>query len=106
MIPEITAPELARRLAAPNPPILVDVREPNEFQFCCIEGAQLKPLGDIMLWAGGLDREAEYVVQCHSGFRSGQAVGYLQSLGFKRVFNLRGGIDAWSTLVDPNVPRY
>ena len=106
MIPEINAPELAKRLALPNPPIVIDVREPNEYHYCRIEGAQLKPLGAIMQWASELDREAEYVLQCHSGFRSGQATGYLQSVGFKRVFNLRGGIDAWSTLVDPNVPRY
>jgi rhodanese-related sulfurtransferase len=106
MVPEINALELAQRLAAPNPPVLIDVREPNEYEFCRIEGALLKPLGDIKQWSAGLDREAEYVLQCHSGFRSGQAASYLQGLGFKHVFNLRGGIDGWSATVDPNVPRY
>lgn len=106
MVPEINALELAQRLAGPNPPTLVDVREPDEHQYCRIEGAQLKPLGDIATWAAGLDPQAEIVFQCHSGSRSAQATAYLQSLGFKHVYNLRGGIDAWSALVDPSVPRY
>ena len=106
MISEINAPELAQRLAGPNPPVVIDVREPDEFAYCHIDGTQLKPLGGIRQWSAELDREAEYVLLCHSGFRSGQAAGFLQGLGFKRVSNLRGGIDAWSALVDPTVPRY
>jgi rhodanese-related sulfurtransferase len=105
-VPEVTPPELAEKLKSPNPPLLIDVREPYEFGLCRIEGAQLKPLGGIMDWAQSLDREAEIVLQCHTGVRSGQATAYLRHLGFKRVFNLRGGIDAWSRLVDPSVPRY
>ena len=106
MIPEITATELANRLAAPNPPVLIDVREPDEFQFAHIEGAQLKPLGDIRQWSAGLDPEADYVLMCHMGSRSGQATSFLQAQGFKHVTNLRGGIDAWSATVDPDVPQY
>jgi rhodanese-related sulfurtransferase len=106
MVPEINALELAQRLAAPNPPIIIDVRELDEYQYCRIEGAQLKPLGCIEQWSAELDREAEYVLMCHVGGRSGQATGYLQRLGFKHVLNLRGGIDAWSATVDPKVPRY
>jgi rhodanese-related sulfurtransferase len=106
MVPEFNVLELAKRLAQPNPPVIIDVREADEYAYAHIAGAQLKPLGDIQQWAGELDREAEYVLQCHSGGRSAHAAGYLQSLGFKRVFNLRGGIDAWSKLVDPSIPRY
>jgi rhodanese-related sulfurtransferase len=106
MVPDINAIDLAQRLAQPNPPTLIDVREPDEFGFCHIEGAQLKPLGDIETWAAELDPAAEYVVLCHSGYRSLQAAGYLQRRGIPRVQNLRGGIDAWSVFVDPNVPRY
>jgi rhodanese-related sulfurtransferase len=106
MVPEINALELAQRLAEPNPPVIIDVREPDEFQFCRIEGAQLKPLGGIRQWSAELNPETEYVLMCHSGRRSGQATSFLQSQGFKHVKNLRGGIDAWSTAVDPNVPRY
>ena len=106
MIPEISPLDLSRRLAEPNPPVIVDVREPDEYAYAHIDGAQLKPVDDIEQWAGDLDREAEYVLQCHSGGRSGHATAYLKSLGFKRVFNLRGGIDAWSRQIDPTIPRY
>lgn len=106
MLPEISPKELAEKMKGPNPPLLVDVREPREFLFCRIEGAQLKPLREIQEWAEALDQEAEIVLQCHTGVRSGQATLYLQYLGFKRVANLRGGIEAWSLEVDPEVPRY
>ena len=106
MVPEINALELAERLAGPNAPTLIDVREPDEYQFCHIAGAKLMPLNDIEAWAAELDQAADYVMQCHSGYRSLQAASYLQSLGFRHVQNLRGGIDAWSVFVDPSVPRY
>jgi rhodanese-related sulfurtransferase len=106
MVPEINVLELAQRLAEPNPPIMIDVREPDEHAYCHIEGALLKPLAAIAQWSTELDREVEYVLQCHTGVRSRQAANYLHSLGFKHVSNLRGGIDAWSALVDPSVPRY
>jgi len=106
MVPEINTLELAKRLAGPNPPVIIDVREPDEFQLCRIEGAQLKPLGGIRQWSTELNPETEYVLMCHVGGRSAQATSFLQSQGFKHVMNLRGGIEAWSTTVDPNVPRY
>jgi len=106
MIPEITAQDLAEKLKSPSPPLLIDVREPREFRFCRIEGAALKPLGEIERWAQELDPNTEIVLQCHTGVRSGQATAYLKSLGFQQVANLRGGIDAWSVLVDQDVPRY
>lgn len=106
MIPEVTPQQLAEKLKGPNPPLLIDVREPHEHAHCHIEGAQLKPLGGIMLWIRELDPEAEIVFQCHTGVRSAQAAGYARSLGFKHVFNLKGGIDAWSVMIDPEVPRY
>ena len=106
MVPEISARDLAQRLTASNPPVIIDVREPDEFEYCHIEGAQLKPLGNIPQWSAELDHEAEYVLLCHSGARSAQATSYLQRLGFKHVSNLRGGIDAWSAQVDPSIPRY
>jgi rhodanese-related sulfurtransferase len=106
MLPEISPRQLKEKLDSPNPPLLVDVREPNEYQFCRIDGAQLLPLGQIMQWAETLDREREIVLQCHTGYRSMQAALYLRRLGFKHVYNLRGGIEAWSQQVDPTVPRY
>ena len=106
MIPEISVRELADRLRGPNPPRLIDVREPNEWAYCRIAGAELKPMSAIMSWMPELDRTTELVIQCHSGVRSWQVAQYLQAHGFQRVINLRGGIDAWSVDVDPTVPRY
>ncbi|MBL8055064.1 MAG: sulfurtransferase [Anaerolineales bacterium] len=106
MVPEITARALAERLRQPDPPLLVDVREPHEWQFCRIPGAVLKPMSRLAEWVAELDPAAEIVLQCHSGVRSWQVARYLQTRGFQRVYNLRGGIDAWSVEVDPRVPRY
>ncbi len=106
MIPEISARELAARLAGENPPLLIDVREPNEWAICRIPGAQLKPLSQYQSWLSELDPQAEIVFQCHSGMRSYQIAAFLKAQGFRNVINLRGGIDAWSQEVDPTVPRY
>lgn len=106
MLKQISVKELAERLKGEHPPILVDVREQDEYAFAHIEGAQLKPLSDIFSWADELDKDKEYVLQCHSGSRSMQAAMLLQQLGFANVSNLSGGIDAWSAHIDPSVPRY
>jgi len=106
MIADITPQQLAEKLQGLNPPLVIDVREPYEYAYGRIEGAQLKPLGQIVGWAKTLNPEAEMVLYCHVGERSAMATAYLQNLGFKRVLNLAGGIDAWAALVDPNVPRY
>ena len=106
MVPEVTPRDLAAELAGEAPPRIVDVREAHEFAFCRLPNAELMPLGQIRAWAADLDPEADIVLMCHSGFRSGQAVVFLRSRGFRRVRNLRGGIDAWSVQVDLSVPRY
>lgn len=106
MVPEVTARDLAAEMQGDQPPQIIDVRERNEFDYCRLPAAELKPLGQIRAWAAELDREANLVLMCHSGMRSAQAVMFLRSQGFTRVRNLRGGIDAWSVQVDPSVPRY
>jgi len=103
---EITPRELAERMRSGSAPIIIDVREPFEYAYAHIEGAQLKPLGEIRSWAKELDKEQAYVLQCHTGARSFQAAHMLERMGFKNVANLVGGIAAWSADVDPNVPRY
>jgi rhodanese-related sulfurtransferase len=103
---EISAPELAQRLKSPQAPALIDVREPDEFEYCHIAGAQLKPLGLISTWMRELDPQADFVVICHHGVRSRQATRYLRQMGFSRALNLRGGIEAWAAQVDPAMPRY
>ena len=106
MPPEITVAELAEKLKGPNPPLLIDVREADEFAYCRIPGAVLRPLGEIQSWSRDLDPQAEIVLQCHTGMRSGQAANYLARLGFTHVYNLEGGIDAWAEEIDPDTPRY
>ena len=103
---EITPRELAERMKSGSAPIIIDVREPFEYAYAHIEGAQLKPLGEIRSWAKELDKAQAYVMQCHTGSRSFQAASMLERMGFKNVSNLVGGIDAWSRDVDPNVPKY
>jgi rhodanese-related sulfurtransferase len=104
---DITPQQFAEMKDAPaNASLLIDVREPWEYQIAHIEGAQLQPLGQIYEWAATLDKSADYVIMCHHGGRSGMACQVLGSMGFKQLANLQGGIDAWAICVDPNVPRY
>lgn len=102
----LTVQQLAERLANGSPPVIIDVREPHEYELAHIEGAILKPLGQIFSWVEELDKRQEYVLQCHTGVRSFQAALMLERLGFTHVANLTGGIDAWSRQIDPRVPRY
>jgi rhodanese-related sulfurtransferase len=108
LIPEITPKELAAwRADAKRPaPALVDVREPWEFERCHIDGSHLVPLGQLVARVGELPRERPIVVVCHHGNRSGVATDFLRRAGFADVWNLRGGVAAWATDVDPSMPRY
>jgi molybdopterin/thiamine biosynthesis adenylyltransferase/rhodanese-related sulfurtransferase len=105
-IPEISPHELKRRMDAEESFELIDVREPFEYEIARIDGAKLIPLGEITERLDELKRERPIVVHCHSGKRSAQAVQLLQQRGFADVYNLAGGIDAWSDHIDPNVPKY
>ena len=105
-IPAISARELKRKMDAREAFELIDVREPFEFEIARIHGAKLIPLGEIAERADELQREQTIVVHCHSGGRSAEAVRLLQQRGFTNVYNLEGGIDAWSDEIDPSVPKY
>src|SRR5881296_3701992 len=105
-IPAISVNELKRKMDAREAFELVDVREPFEYEIARIDGAQLIPLGEIANRADELQRGQQIVVHCHSGTRSAQAVRLLQQRGFSNVYNLEGGIDAWSEQIDPSVPKY
>jgi len=85
---------------------LLDVRNPPEWEICRIEGSKLIPLHELPERVNELDTAGSLVVYCHTGVRSGQAVGFLRQMGFERAVNLAGGIEAWSVEVDPSVPRY
>jgi rhodanese-related sulfurtransferase len=108
MINSISATELAAMLKSENPPRLLDVREPDEFNIVALPNAILLPLGQIPEQYDELDylKETPLVVYCHHGVRSLHAMQFLQHVGFKNLMNLSGGIDAWSREVDPRTPRY
>jgi sulfur-carrier protein adenylyltransferase/sulfurtransferase len=86
--------------------VLIDVREPHEYQICKIPGARLIPLGDLPKRVNELDSADEIVAHCKSGVRSAKAVDFLKQAGFRKVRNMKGGILAWSDKVDPSVPKY
>ncbi len=102
---DISAPELARRLSE-NPPLLLDVREPHELQISALPGALNIPLGALAARLSELDSAREMVVLCKAGTRSARALELLVSAGFKRVKNLKGGINAWAREVDQSLPVY
>ncbi len=103
---EISAPQLKAWLDEGRPVTLLDVRNPQEWDICRIEGAKLIPLPELQDRLGELDPASTIVAQCHGGVRSARAVNFLRQMGFSRAINLAGGIDAWSVQVDPSVPRY
>jgi sulfur-carrier protein adenylyltransferase/sulfurtransferase len=104
-IPEITPRDLKTRLDRGDDLYILDVREPHEYQICNI-GGHLIPLGELSRRAAELDSSKEIVAHCRSGKRSADAVDFLRKAGFKKIWNLKGGILAWSDEVDPSVPKY
>ena len=105
-VPEISVHELKRKMNESETFELIDVREPFEYEIARIDTAKLIPLGEIAAQADQLQREKPIVIHCHSGRRSAQAVRLLQQRGFTNVYNLEGGIDAWSDQIDSSVPKY
>ncbi len=105
-IEEISPPALKERLDRGEKPVVLDVREPEEVALASFSGATHIPMGDIPSRLADLDPQRATVVVCHHGIRSAQVAAYLARMGFERVANLSGGIDAWSLAVDPATPRY
>lgn len=103
---DITAPQLREAIDSGKRPILLDVREPDEYSVCHLESSTLIPVDELSNRLDGIDENREIVVYCHVGIRSAGAVALLRQSGFKKVRNLQGGIDAWAKLVDPKMPRY
>ena len=85
---------------------LLDVREPVELQLASLPGVVHIPMREVPTRLDDLDRKKPIVVVCHSGQRSRHVAGFLLANGFERVYNLAGGIDAWSVDIDPKLPRY
>ncbi len=97
--------ELAEWLKA-HRPLLLDVREPWEFEICHLADSQLVPMAQIPAWAQRTDPDQEIVVICHHGIRSRQVAMYLEHLGFSNVINLAGGVEAWARELDPQMATY
>jgi adenylyltransferase/sulfurtransferase len=103
---EVTVEEAQRLLSDPNPPLLIDVREMDEYAVCRIEGSRLIPMNTVPMRLAEIPQDVPVLVQCHHGGRSMKVTHFLRSKGYARVSNVKGGIDAWSLKVDPKVPRY
>ena len=103
---EITPVELKKKLDAGETPLILDVREPNEYQINRIAGSTLIPLGELPRRYQELPRDREIILQCKTGARSARAQDFLKSVGFASVKNLRGGIRDWIDKVDPSQPKY
>jgi adenylyltransferase/sulfurtransferase len=103
---DMTPRDLKQRIDRGEPIVVVDVREPQEYQINKIPGSRLIPLGELPQRYEELDVNAAIVCQCKSGMRSAKATGFLRSIGFKNVRNLSGGILGWIDQVDPTQPKY
>jgi rhodanese-related sulfurtransferase len=104
----ISASELAAWLAdkAKNPPVLLDVREPWEYETCHIPGVLLMPMQSVPARLAELASDSTIVCICHHGGRSMQVANFLESRGYGDVFNMSGGVHAWAQQVDPSMPTY
>jgi rhodanese-related sulfurtransferase len=98
--------ELAAYVQTGHAPVLLDVREPWEWDLCHLPGAILIPMHELPARVEELNKDAETVVICHHGIRSFHAARYLETVGFGDLINLSGGVAAWADEVDPAMPRY
>lgn len=104
-IPQITVLELKQRLDAGENLMILDVREPFEYQIANI-GGTLIPMNEVPQSLAEIDRDREIVVQCRSGGRSQRIAEYLAARGYPNVKNLAGGILAWADQIDPKITKY
>lgn len=104
----LSAPELASLLSQDSgaAPLLLDVREPWEYQLCRIDGSVSMPMNTIPAQLEQIDRDATIICICHHGARSLRVAQFLESNGFGQVVNLTGGVHAWAAQVDPSMPTY
>jgi len=104
-IPEISVQELEALRQAQADIFILDVRNPDEFAVCNL-GGYLIPFNDLPARLSELNPEQHIIVHCHAGGRSRRACEFLLKEGFKNVSNLRGGISAWATEIDPKMRKY
>ena len=104
-VPEITVQELKQKMDNGEDVNVLDVREPHEYEVANI-GVRLIPLGELPQRLAELDQSENFAIHCKTGGRSAKAVKLLQDAGFQNVYNVKGGITAWSEEIDPSVPKY
>ena len=102
---EITVQELKKLQDEGADFQLIDVREPNEFEFANL-GGELIPLSTVPDHIDKFSKDKQVVVHCRSGARSGNAIQFLEQHGFDNLYNPKGGILAWSDEIDPSIPKY
>jgi sulfur-carrier protein adenylyltransferase/sulfurtransferase len=102
---EISVEDLKKKLDNKDDILVLDVREPHEYQICNLNG-YLIPLNDLPKRVAELDSSREIVAHCKMGGRSAKAVAFLKQAGFTNVHNLTGGITAWAERIDPKMPKY
>jgi adenylyltransferase/sulfurtransferase len=105
-VPAITVAELKEKMDRGDAFVLVDVREPHEIAISSLPDSVKIPLGSLPANVNKLSTADEIVVHCRTGMRSAKAVQFLMDAGFRKVWNLAGGIDRWAVEIDPSVPRY
>lgn len=103
---EISVTELAKKHAAGEDFLLLDVREPDEIATASLAWAVTIPMGEVPQRLAELPTDKPIAVMCHGGGRSARVTAFLNGNGFPDAVNVAGGIDAWSTSIDPGVPRY
>ena len=104
-IPQMSVRELKQRLDQGTAPVIIDVREPHEYQICNL-GARLIPMNAVPARLNEIPRDQEVVIQCKSGGRSQMVADFLVKSGYTKVSNLAGGILAWATEIDPTLQKY
>jgi len=102
----MTVAQLKVELDSGTKPILLDVREPDELDISRLDGVTLIPMGEIPDRYNELDPNADIVLVCRSGSRSAKVMAFLDEMGFTRLRNLDGGMNAWATEIDPSLPVY
>ena len=103
---EISVTDAHKQLSSAQPPILIDVREPDEHAHCCVAQARLIPLADIPNQLASIPTDHPVLIICHHGGRSMRATQFLRSKGYPLASNIKGGIEQWSLKVDTQIPRY
>lgn len=103
---ELSPLQVQNYLKQQHQALVLDVREPWEWEKCHLAGSKLLPMGQILAQIETLDKTQPTVVVCHHGIRSRQVARYLESVGFETMINLAGGLDAWAKELDPTMAQY